>query len=155
MPYEIDQSGKIENTSKNTIICLSNGKTITLLLKAKDKRKLQEIFRRNGQNRNYVLFSFSAVISLILKDFRNHELVTIDREYFGKEAIIKEIISEMIKTNKIKPEIVFDLVGKDSNSHKFAYKVATNQVKPTIVVRSEEVLREIKKTEVGKRLKNA
>ena len=42
MRIEIDQSNKIEQTNKDTIIGLSNDKTFTVLIKAREKRKLQE-----------------------------------------------------------------------------------------------------------------
>jgi len=52
MVYEIDQSGKIEDTSKDTVLCISNGYYLSVKLKAKTKRQLQKIFRKNGQTRN-------------------------------------------------------------------------------------------------------
>lgn len=36
--YLIDQSGKIEQTPKNTVLCLANGTIDTILIKAKIKR---------------------------------------------------------------------------------------------------------------------
>lgn len=66
MVYQIDQSGKIENTSVDTVLCISNGKWFSVLIKAKTKREIQKFFRRRGQNRNYVLFTFCAGVSLIL-----------------------------------------------------------------------------------------
>lgn len=44
--YKADQSGKIEQTNKNTVVAISNGKKFTVLLKAKDKRLLQDLFRK-------------------------------------------------------------------------------------------------------------
>lgn len=58
MKYEIDQSGKIEQTNKNTVLCLSNDKWDSVLILARTKRQIQEIFRRNGQIRNYVILPF-------------------------------------------------------------------------------------------------
>jgi len=43
MKYQIDQSHKIEQTNKNTILCLSNGTEYTILITGKTKRKIQEI----------------------------------------------------------------------------------------------------------------
>ncbi len=67
MSFMIDQSGKIEQTNKNTILCFSNNIHDTIIIKARSKRQLQEIFRRNGQIRNYILFTFSEVFYLIKK----------------------------------------------------------------------------------------
>ncbi len=110
--YEIDQSGKIEKTSKDTILCLSNGKWDAVIIKAKTKRQIQEIFRRNGQIRNYILFTFSTILSILLR--RNKELgqVMVDTEYFGKDAIIKNIVLEILSDITQIPDIHFGFVGK-------------------------------------------
>ena len=43
MKYEIDQSGKVEQTNKNTILCLSNGDGMLYLF----KQKLNDNFRKS------------------------------------------------------------------------------------------------------------
>ena len=54
MRIEIDQSGKIENTNKNTIIAFSNNKFKSIFISAKDKREIQKFFRRIGKPRIFV-----------------------------------------------------------------------------------------------------
>ncbi len=44
MQIEVDQSGKIEQTSYDTVLALTNGVSYTILLKKKDKRALEKIF---------------------------------------------------------------------------------------------------------------
>ena len=153
--YQIDQSGKIEQTRVDCVICLSNGSTDTIQINAKTKRQIQEIFRRHGQIRNYVLFTFCALISIIIK--RNSKLpqITIDKEYLGKEPVIKEILLEMLKASNPIPEIRFSHIGRKVNAHSQAYLTYTKKVKPRKIITLKEVIIEIKKTEVGKRLKNA
>jgi len=157
--FSIDQSGKVEDTSKNTILCLSNGYWDAVLVRTRTKRQLQEIFRRNGQIRNFVLFTFSAILAILLK--RNGRLleVTVDREYFGKEAIIKKIVLEMlgskINTERKLPEIYFGYIGKKAMSHNRAYAIGLKKLKAKKNLSLKEVLARIKKTEVGKRLKDA
>src|SRR5437762_13916338 len=62
---QLDQSGKIEQTQYSTVLCLSNGDWYAVRIRAATKRQLQEIFRRNGQVRNYILFTFSATLALL------------------------------------------------------------------------------------------
>lgn len=153
--FYIDQSGKIEKTNKVTVLCLSNKEWDAVLIKARTKRQVQEIFRRNGQIRNYVLFTFCAGLScLIGRNIKYHRLI-IDQEYFGKEPIIEKLILEMLRDKKKVPEIVFTLIGKKAMAHTRANDIATKKLKAKKVLNSEEILRKIKMTEVGKRLKNA
>lgn len=155
MKIQIDQSGKIEQTNRDTILCLSNDEWDAVVIKAATKRSLQEIFRRNGQIRNYILFTFSAGISLLLKRNLRFERIIIDREYFGKEAVIKEIILQMLGKKKVRLEIVFENIGRRVNAHSIAYKIYSGELKTKIVLDSKQIFGEIKMTEVGKRLKNA
>lgn len=154
MTYQIDQSGKIEQTAKDTILCLANGGMDSVLIKAKTKRQIQEIFRRHGQIRNFVLFSFCAGLSLLLKKNLKIGKVMIDREYFGKEPVIKNILEKMLGKNAVSLQIEFGLIGKNSHAHFLAKKVAAKK-KKTRIIKFEEILGEIKKTEVGNRLKDA
>ncbi len=88
MKVEIDQSGKVEQTNKNTILCLSNDNWDAIIIKAKTKRQLQEIFRRHGQIRNFIIFTFSSLLAILIKRNLHLGKITIDQEYFGKEKII-------------------------------------------------------------------
>ena len=154
MAYQIDQSGKVEQTNKDTVLCLANGNLDTIFIKAGVKRQLQEIFRRNGQPRNYVLFTFCAALSLLLKRNLSIGRIIIDKEYFGKEAIIKEILLEMMEENRDKIIIEFGIIGKRVNAHIKGYQVYKGKRNPEKVLNQEAILKEIKKTEVGKQLKN-
>ena len=154
--FQIDQSGKIEQTNKNTVLCLSNDEWDAVLIKARSKRQIQEIFRRNGQIRNYVIFTFSAGLSLLIKRNLEIQRIIIDREYYGKEAVIKEVLLKMLSRRKV-PEIVFENIGRKTQAHNRAYLIYSKKLKSKrlLLLRVEEILREIKMTEVGKRLKNA
>ncbi len=151
--YQIDQSGKIEQTNKTTVVCLANGKWDTIEISAKTKRQLQEIFRRNGQPRNFIIFSFCAALSILIKRNTYLKYVVIDREYFGKEPVIKEILLEMLGNRKI--EIEFTTIGKKVQAHSKGYLTFTKTLKSKKKIKLEELFEEIKKTEVGKRLKGA
>lgn len=63
---QIDQSGKIEQTSLDTIIALSNHDKYSITLSKRSKRLLQEIFRDLKKPRVFVYHTFSALIALVL-----------------------------------------------------------------------------------------
>lgn len=154
MIIEVDQSGKIEQTNKNTILCLSNDDWDAVLIKSQTKRQIQEIFRRNGQVRNFILFTFSAGLAILLKRNSNTGKVIIDQEYYGKEPIIKEILTEILSDEINIPLISFTRIGKKSLAHHRAYAIGLGKLKAKKIISKEEIIRKIKMTEVGKRLKD-
>lgn len=152
--FQIDQSGKIEQTNKDTVLCLSNGSWDTVLIKTKTKRQIQKIFRQNGQPRNYVLFTFSAALSILIERNLGVGRIIIDREYFGKEPIIKKLLEEMSEEIKKRATLEFGLVGKSSRADFRAGEVLAKKKKPRLILTARVLIRAIKKTEVGKQLKN-
>ncbi len=153
--FEIDQSGKIEQTAKDTILCLSNHTWYAVRISAHAKRQLQEIFRRNGQIRNFVLFTFCAGLAILIRKSKILSTITIDEEYSGKNHSIKAILLEMFSNLSLNSDITFRRIGKQSSAHLHAKEVATGKQKPTTIITTEALLKIIKKTEVGKRLKGA
>ena len=65
--YELDQSGKIEDTARKTVLAFSNDHLGAITLSAKDKRRLQELFREIGAPKLFIYYVFSALIILLLK----------------------------------------------------------------------------------------
>jgi len=155
MRVEIDQSGKVEQTEKDTVLCLSNDHWDAVTIKARTKRQIQENFRRSGQTRNFIIFTFSAALAILIRRNLKSGKIIIDREYFGKEPVINELLLEMLHSAKNIPDIYFYEIGKESQAHAIAHDIATKEIKTKKIVSFEEIFREIKRTEVGKRLKNA
>lgn len=127
MSYQIDQSGKIEQTSKITVIAISNSKQASIILKAKDKRDLQNIYRQAGKPKVFAIQVFSALTYILLEKAKIEiGMVYIDKEYPGHEDIIKSYINQLIKKRgkiMLQPEnLRFTLVGKTSNVHLYGYK---------------------------------
>ncbi len=118
MSYHIDQSGKIEQTSLDTIIALSNKEQFALTLPKQIKRIMQKIFRNEGRQ--------SQII--------------IDREY-RNENLIKARMSEFLRILGVKsiPDFEFGLVGKSSPAHILAAKVGNEKVKSNLVITLEEI----------------
>lgn len=143
MKYQIDQSGKIEQTRRNSVVALTNGKNMTILLKKKEKRKLQEFFKSAKQQRYFPYLTFAVLVAIIINGLKLKQKVVIDKEYFGNEQFIEEhiLLYLQILGTKTFPVIEFGHVGKLSNAHQLAYLVAVEKKKPNFVINSEEVIR--------------
>lgn len=147
MSYRIDMSGKVEHTSKDTILCLSNGRWDAVRIKAKTKRDIQEMFRLNSQIRNFILFVFCAGLAILLRRNLGISEVLIDKEYFGKESIIKNLLLKMLYSERV-PRIEFGLIGKKALAHNRAYAINLGKLSAKKVISVKEILEELKKTEV-------
>jgi len=149
MDIEIDQSGKIENTSKNTIVAFSNNIFGSIFISAHDKREIQKIFRGAGRSKIFVYKLFAILIFIILeKHFRNISQIIIDDEYPGKGYLIKNFLFQEI--SKINPNfpvhnIAIKRIGKKSRAHYVAYGAATGRKLPDRRVNIKEILRFIVK----------
>ena len=145
MRIEIDQSGKIEDTGKNTIIAFSNSKSKSIFISAKDKREIQKFFREIGKPRIFVYKTFAILIFLLIKDdLKKINEIIVDEEYPGKSPLIKNFLFHEIK--KVSPffseqNIAFHCIGKKSGAHFLAYGVAIGKRKVDIEVGVREVLR--------------
>jgi len=143
MRVEINQSNKIEQTSKDTILGLANDETFTILINRKIKRKLQEEFRKQGKPRLFVYRTFIAGVVLLLKyaQLKNPSQIVIDEEYYGKDKMLKSIFLEMwSRYFKEFPEVIFEKIGKKSKVHSVCYSVM-KRGQADRVVRFEELRR--------------
>ena len=149
MKIEIDQSGKIENTSKNTIIAFSDGKFKSVFISAKDKREIQKFFRKIGRAKVFIYKVFAILIFVLIRsNLKEIEEIIIDEEYPGKSSLIKNLLIQEIR--KINPHfkkenIIFKRIGKKSRAHFLAYGVAIGKKKADIEVNAREILRMIVK----------
>ncbi|MEK7533897.1 MAG: hypothetical protein AAB600_01030 [Patescibacteria group bacterium] len=138
--YQIDQSGKIEQTSLNTIIALVNNIRYAVVLPKQVKRLLQKIFRNQQRPRMFIYDTFAALIVLVFIKTKPVGKVVIDKEY-GNEDLVKARILEFIKMHKIhyNPDIEFALVGKSSQAHIHAAKIANKKIPPNLVLALEDI----------------
>lgn len=151
MKIEIDQSGKIENTSKDTIIAFSDGIKKAIRIRSNDKREIQAIFRESGRRRIFIYKLFAILIFLLIRDhLKELDEIVIDEEYSGRESLIKTYLAQQIR--KVNPSfdlqlISFGRVGKKSGAHFRASEVARRKRNADIEVGMEDVLQYI----IGKR----
>lgn len=143
--YKVDQSGKIEYTSHDTVIAFSNGKKGAILLKASDKRILQEDFRKAGKAQVFPFRVFALLIFLLLKKEKFQELI-IDTEYPGRGDLIKNYLLHDFKRvgRDVDPSTIrFHRIGKNCEAHWHGYYVFKGNRKAELTVDAKEVLSEI------------
>ena len=142
MKIEIDQSGKIENTSKVTVVAFANEVSHAILIPAKVKRQLQEVFRRQGKPRLFVYRTFAAGVFLLIKDYLPKiKDIVIDTEYTGHEKQIKDVILELIRKEHLpEPNIYFQRIGNKPKVHYAAYDVFSKKKKADKVISFEDII---------------
>lgn len=144
MRVEIDQSGKVEDTHRLTIVAYSNGKTKILMVSAVEKQKLVTAMRKLDYPKKTFIFKiFAGLIFLLIRNTKNITELFIDREYPGYEGTVKNILLNLLGKSGTKnlPAISFIEVGKNSNAHKIAVETFRGVRKPDLVVKAKDVLR--------------
>jgi len=156
MKIEIDQSGKIEKTEKDTILAFAtNNKrtkiTGSIKISARTKRRLQESFRQIGEPRKFVVNLFSCAVFLLVKNrLKNVSEINIDTEYPGKGKSIKETLAKMFfEANIEMPPIRFVLIGKKSFAHEVALRTYHKLLKADQFLDYEILKKNIFKTKNG------
>lgn len=142
MKFIIDQSGKVENTQKLTVVSCSNGKAKTLVISAVQKRKLLAVMQNMYWPKKVIVFRiFAGLVFLLIKNEKIDVLI-IDREYPGQEAIIRDVIVSLFKkARKNPPEINFKEIGKKAKAHQVALETFQGKRKPDMFVKAVDVLR--------------
>jgi hypothetical protein len=149
MSVEIDQSGKIEQLDKNTIVALANDSSSAIFISASSKRKLFFKLRKSKTPRN-ILYPQIFTILIYLAIHQMNEcpnVLLIDEEYTGKNKLIKDMLLTLIKKSKPKwnGDIRFKLVGKLSPSHRLAWGIHTKTLKVSCLKTNEiEILKYLK-----------
>lgn len=143
MIIEIDQSGKVEDTSKPTAVAFANGIKKSVLMKGKDKRALEKLFRKNSKRRVFIYRVFALMIFSLIKDhLKSIDTLVIDTEYPGQESLIKNyLLSEVRKQypSFSSRDIVFKQIGKSSPAHDLAYKTFKGLKNPDRILRVDDI----------------
>lgn len=148
MKIYIDQSGKIEDTAKDTVLALSNHHQYAVLIHKKTKRQIQEQFRQLGLTKLYIYHLFSVGIFYLLKSLPQPTEVTIDLEYFGKDKIILSLIEKLFTEYQIPGHhITFARIGNKPKVHYAAKDVFDKKIPPNQVLNYEKIIRVLKKTD--------
>lgn len=143
MRVEIDQSGKLENTNKPTVVGFSNGINQTVIISAVEKQKLQRHFRKSGKSKLYIYSTFAVLIYCLLKRKKQISQVIIDREYPGQESLIKSYLLTYFRKTKLdidKRSISFTEIGKAAAIHGIVWR-AYNAKRADIRLTAKEIIK--------------
>jgi hypothetical protein len=124
MRIEIDQSGRIEYTSKPTMVAFSNSKSGLIIILSREKKLVQKYFRQIGKPRLFAYLTFAAGIYLLIRNvIKNRDQLIIDREYPGYEKFISQEVKKFIlKKSRIRDiSISTSQIGKNSKAHDIAW----------------------------------
>ncbi|MBL7158852.1 hypothetical protein ISS85_00030 [Candidatus Microgenomates bacterium] len=150
MKYQIDQSGKVEDTNRLTVVAFANGKTRSLKISGVEKQRLVKSMRALDYPRKVFIYKiFAGLVFILLKGQRIREVV-IDKEYPGHEPLIKDLILNLfIRTKGQAPKISFSQIGRESRAHKIALEVFRGKRKPDIIVKADQIFRLFYQTKKG------
>jgi hypothetical protein len=148
MKYQIDQSGKIEQTNRVTVLAYTNRSDYAVLMPARVKRQLQEAFRQCGMTRVFIYYVFAAGVYFLVKDIKRQSDITIDIEYPGKDKLKSEILASLLKACK-RPahHIRFSRIGNQPKVHYAAHDVFTSKLEPDKLLTLAEIVEALKKTD--------
>jgi hypothetical protein len=137
MRVEVDQSGKIERTSHDTVVAFSNDFDYAILVPAQVKREIIAVLKSKGKARAHLLL-FAMVLYELLREYLERiEKITIDVEYEGSEPYIKlQLLNLIWQANPYYPgnRIAFGRIGKKSRAHKRALATYRGRVKADRIV---------------------
>ena len=147
MKIEIDQSGKIEQLNKNSVIAFSNKTQYSVLIPKEVKQEAFKLYKGKIKDLRYRLFCIG--VYYCLKDYiKEKEFVTICCEYQGKENLIKSFLLNYLRKEypTIDSKIIhFGRIGKESNAHAVAIDVYRGNRMPNRISSLNEVEKCLKK----------
>ncbi|MEK9165255.1 MAG: hypothetical protein AAB525_00120 [Patescibacteria group bacterium] len=145
MHIQIDQSGRIESLTQNTVLSFANKISYSIFIHRREKREcLRVLNQRYSKLSNWPLKIFAACLFLLIQNFiDNIKFIVIDVEYDGRGGDIKGMLLRHIR--KIKPvfskdSIVFQSIGKKSKAHLIAYGVYKKQINPNKIIKAGDIL---------------
>ena len=118
---EVDQSVRIEDLTKDTIVGIANNQvSFTVVVPRRTKRVLRELFRVQGRTKKFARYVFAAAVGEGIKHapFQSSDVI-VDIEYPGYEREILQIIKQIHPSI----EVYFTAIGKKSHAHFAAYGV--------------------------------
>ena len=149
MQAEVDQSGRIDQTNRPTVLAISDGISLSILISARDKQAVLVALRRikpKWSTAAIHIHVFSALLHLLLCDVLSRmDLVIIDPEFPGHEALIKDRLLTLCRGKGVtvhNDQITFHRIGRKSPAHSLAWQVYTGLSDPDRVISLQDVMAE-------------
>ncbi len=147
MHIEVDQSGKVEQLNRDSVIAFSNKHQYSVLIPKELKQEAYRLYKEKIKKLRYRLFCIG--VYYCLKNYlEEKELITICCEYKGKESLIKSFLLDYFRKDypEIDPKIIrFGKIGKTSNAHAVAIDVFRGNRKPNKILSLNEIEKCLKK----------
>jgi hypothetical protein len=149
---EIDQSGRIDQTDRDTVLAVANGIQYSVLFPKAEKVACLQMLRQRWSGRTpaslYVLLFATLLYFLIREHITKLDYVTIDVELETHESRIKEHLLNLFRRRGVTVDpgkIGFGHVGKKSPAHQLAWRVYNRKAEPSRVLTADDVLAEFRK----------
>lgn len=131
---EVDQSGKVEQTNRSTVLAYSNSRRYAVEVLSTTKQEILRRLREEGRSsRASVQLVFAALVALLLKDVvEQADSVVIDSEYTGQDAAIKGQLLAFLDQMQVQYEphhMSFGYIGKHSPAHELAISVTRGKAR--------------------------
>ncbi|MBM4467667.1 MAG: hypothetical protein FJ014_19285 [Chloroflexi bacterium] len=143
---EVDQSGRTDRLTVNTVLAFSDGIRSAILIPSAVKRACYQHLRAQGvrSHRIGVKLLIAGLVLLLQNHIKTVELVAIDREYVGgAEGDIKGELLQRLRQQAPdlhSDQIVFRQIGKKSAAHKLALEIYRGEREPDRRISTEELL---------------
>ena len=146
MRIEIDQSGKIEQLNSDTCIACSNEDNYCVVIPKQIKQTIHYDHKNRVKQIKLKLFCI-GIYYCISKFLNRKPTIILDNEYEGNESIVKYLLLELLRNQKIpfdKRLIQVSRIGKSSNAHILAINTQRGELKPNKTLSENDITKVLK-----------
>src|SRR5215204_2088087 len=99
---EVDQSGRVEDTNRDTILAFADGITYSILISSTVKQHcIQDLRRRYHKLQDPYLKMFIVGLFILLRNFVGKlDIVIIDKEFLGKDGVIRGMLLNYLRESQ-------------------------------------------------------